>query len=103
VTIQWTGGDPSAWVTVSQVTQVTDAYSVQNTSQARASDGSITIPHPPNTPSVCTTLPGTPIKLVIHVTPDPSQVTAFPAPGLSLKGKHLWKYTYSFDAFISYE
>ncbi|MCW5980627.1 MAG: hypothetical protein KIT09_21285 [Bryobacteraceae bacterium] len=32
----------------------------------------------------------------MDVTPDPSLETAITAPGLSLGGRHTWKYTYRF-------
>ncbi len=104
VTIRWTGGDPNAWVTVSQLFNPADAYSVQNYSQAvRVSDGALTVNMPPNGPPTCKNQPSWPLKLVVQVIPDPSEVAAFSAPGLSLGGRHLWRYTYTFDAFISYD
>jgi hypothetical protein len=87
-TISWTGGDPNAWVTLS-----VGAFSWQ----ARVSDGSLT--RQPPFPDACSgvTLPTT---VVVEVDPDPSETPAFLAPGLSLGGPHLWKYTYTFDAFV---
>jgi len=99
VKIGWTGGDPSAWVTVRQVFPSWDSYSFDHAFQARVSDGTISVP---NVNNPCK-IPGSPIKLVIEVTPDPSEVAAFSAPGLSLGGTLLWKYTYTFDAFLSAE
>ena len=38
-----------------------------------------------------------PVEIILEVTPDPSQIVAFSAPGLSLGGQHTWKYTYRFE------
>ena len=94
VTISWTGGDPKAWVTVSKVFHegTYDAY--DSTAPARVSAGSITIPSPNEKPP-CD--PSLPIDLLIEVDPDPSEVTAVSAAGLSLGGQHTW--TYLFPAF----
>lgn len=100
VRIGWTGGDPSAWVTVRQVFPSLDAWSSDHAFRARVSDGTISVP---NVTPFCETGSFIPVKLVIEVTPDPSEVAAFPAPGLSLGGTLLWKYTYTFDAFLSAE
>ncbi len=93
-TITWTGGDPSAWVTV-KLLQHENAFDYYPYAWvARASDESITI---------AGQLPGGsygsggPLEMVIEVVPDPSQVQAFSAAGLSLGGVHLWKYSYRFE------
>lgn len=104
VTINWTGGDSNAWVTVRQIEGTDAASGPISTLQARASDGTITIPHLPYRggdfpPSSCGG-GNTAIKLIIEVDPDPSQTPVFSAAGLSLGGKHLWRYTYSFDATL---
>ena len=39
-------------------------------------------------------------KVVIEVDPDPLESATFSAPGLSLRGRHTWKYIYRFPAFI---
>jgi hypothetical protein len=46
VTINWTGGDPTSWVTVSQVLHA-GTYDGYHSWQARVSDGTLTIPAPP--------------------------------------------------------
>jgi hypothetical protein len=37
------------------------------------------------------------VEIVIEVVPDPSNVPTLSAPGLSLGGRALWKYTYRFE------
>jgi uncharacterized protein (TIGR03437 family) len=99
VTINWTGGDPNAWVTITKVSHngIYDAY---NPVQARVSAGTAALPAGINP------LPGTcgsdsiPIDLVIEVDPDPSETAAFSATGLSLGGQHTWRYIYRFPAFL---
>jgi uncharacterized protein (TIGR03437 family) len=87
LTANWTGGDPDAWVTLKVVSHqgVCDVYSFI---QARASSGTATI----GTQG----LPPGRGEIILEVTPDPAQVPALSAPGLSLGGQHLWKYTYRF-------
>jgi uncharacterized protein (TIGR03437 family) len=93
LTITWTGGDPNAWVTV-KLLEHQSAYDYYPYAWvARASDESITI---------SSQLPGGtygsgPYEMVIEVVPEPSQAPSFSAPGLSLGGLHLWKYTYRFE------
>ena len=86
LTVNWTGGDPDTWVTLKLVTHlgVSDFYSF---TQARASSGTATIG---------TSLTPGPAEIILEVTPDRAQVPALSAPGLSLGGQHLWKYTYRF-------
>jgi hypothetical protein len=85
-TLNWTGGDPDAWVTLKLVggTALFVSYSFVH---ALASSG---------TAELLTGVPSGPAELIVEVTPDLSQVPAFSAPGLSLGGQHLWKYTYRF-------
>ena len=87
LTANWTGGDPDAWVTLKVVSHqgVCDVYSFI---QARASSGTATI----GTQG----LPPGRGEIILEVTPDPAQVPALSAPGLSLGGQHVWKYTYRF-------
>jgi len=87
LTANWTGGDPDAWVTLKVVSHqgVSDVYSFI---QARASSGTATIGTQGLTPGRG--------EIILEVTPDPAQVPALSAPGLSLGGQHLWKYTYRF-------
>jgi hypothetical protein len=40
--------------------------------------------------------------MVIEVDPDPSEVPALSAAGLSLGGQHTWKYLYYFTAHVGY-
>ncbi|MBZ5725396.1 MAG: hypothetical protein LAP87_10390 [Acidobacteriia bacterium] len=95
ITIEWTGGNADAVVTLRLVghsdTQI-DSYSYH----APVSDGTITIS------PVMGFLPitGGPVEIVLEVTPDLSQAPAFSAPGLSLGGQHLWKYTYRFEGIL---
>jgi len=105
VTIDWTGGDPNAWVTVSKVTHF-GTYDGYASWQARVSDGEIILPalvqNPPFGPPASCAAPVVPIDmidLIIEVDPDPSEITPFSVPGLSLGGRHLWKYTYRFTVF----
>jgi len=102
VTINWTGGEPTAWITVSLMPKLEfpNAYGL-TAYQGRVSDGAISI-GPLRLGSACTSPPNVPLTLVIEVTPDPSQVTTITAPGLSLGGQHFWKYVYIFDALINY-
>jgi uncharacterized protein (TIGR03437 family) len=97
-TIAWTGGDANSWVTVRLVDHrgAYDYYA--NEWVARASDESIVITGQ---------LPGEsfgsngPYEMVIDVVPDPSQIPSFSASGLSLGGKHVWKYTYNFEGLTA--
>lgn len=98
LTINWTGGDPSTWVTFRLVRHLgTSDYN--SVVQARASAGTITL----GTVGIGTnkeSLPGPIVAnmdIVLEVTPDLSQISAFSAPGLSLGGQHTWKYTYRFQ------
>lgn len=97
LTINWTGGDANAWVTmwVIQHQESQDKYVYQ---RVRAPTGGITIPlvrvggdffYLPVAATGAT-------EIVLEVTPDPSEEPAVSAPGLSLGGKHTWKYTYRF-------
>ncbi len=98
-TINWTGGDPKSWVTVSFVQQVPSAYGgfqfVNFAYQTSASNGSMTIPAPPA--DACGP-PTSRIVLTIEVDPDPSEIAAFSAPGLSLGGQATWKYVHTFPS-----
>jgi len=91
LTINWTGGDPNSWITVTRVfhQRFYDGY---DSSQARVSDGAIVIYPPPT----CTNGSAIPIGLIVEVDPDPFEIQSFPAPGLSLGGRHLWRYVYTF-------
>jgi uncharacterized protein (TIGR03437 family) len=92
-TVNWTGGDPNSWVTVRLVYH----YGYQDRSafgSVRASDGAVTF-RPAGVLGFGLS-PGR-IEIVVEVSPDPSQVASFSAPGISLGGRHTWKYTYRFE------
>ncbi len=93
-TVNWTGGDPNSWVTVRLVYH----YGYQDLSafgSVRASDGTVTF-WPAGSMVGFGLSPGR-IEIVVEVSPDPSQVASFTAPGISLGGQHTWKYTYRFE------
>ncbi len=107
LTINWTGGDPNSWVTVGFVFQAPSAaggyQSVDFAYQTRASNGTVTIPPPVPPANACGTTPPTPIEIVIEVDPDPSEITPFSAPGLSLDGQVTWRYIHTFQAGLELE
>jgi len=92
-TIAWTGGDPNAWVTLRLLGHggPSDHYSQEWVAQA--SDHQITIQGGGEVGLAVVGL----VEIVIEVVPDPSNVPALSAPGLSLGGRTLWKYTYRFE------
>jgi hypothetical protein len=96
VTIDWTGGDPISWVTVSLVQQPYSTYSgyqfVNFAARIRASKGTVTFPGQET--GVCLPVPN---EVRIEVDPDPSEIIAFSAPGLSLGGRATWKYVDTFQ------
>jgi uncharacterized protein (TIGR03437 family) len=107
VPIRWTGGDPDAWVTISQV--IHDPQTVRSQAwRARVSDGTFTVPPVPNPnpqgpgQQSCGGGDRVPIDLVIEVGPDPQQAPTFAASGLSLGGLHTWKYSHHFEASLIY-
>lgn len=89
VVVNWTGGDPDTWVTLKVVAHRGYADQYSTICQARAAEGTITGVAFGSGP------PGR-VEIIIEVTPDPAQIPALSAPGLSLGGQHLWKYTYRF-------
>ena len=94
LTVNWTGGDPNTWVTFTVLRHdgsLDEYYFVTG----RASNGTVTV-RPEGPPGL---LPGPlgSVEIILEVTPDPSQIPAFSAPGLSLGGQHTWKYTYRFE------
>jgi len=107
LTIDWTGGDPKSWVTVSFVQQVPSAYGgyqfVNFAYQTHTSNGTMTIPPPFQTNSPCVPGSGTPVVITIEVDPDPSEITTFSASGLSLGGEATWRYIHTFQANIDVE
>ncbi len=95
--IHWTGGDQTAWVTVKLVGHFGgfDYYPYQWV--ARASDAQITLQGAEGTTGFGILGP---VDIVMEVVPDPSGVTAFAAPTLTLGGRTSWKYTYRFDGAL---
>jgi len=103
-TVNWTGGDPNSWVTVSLV-QSEPAWAggfqgVNFAGQTRASNGTLTMPPLSMPGDQCGTGPGAPIVISVEVDPDPSEITSFSASGLSLGGQVTWKYIHTFQAFL---
>jgi uncharacterized protein (TIGR03437 family) len=100
--VNWTGGDPNTWVTITLLEQRGGFADVGIVRQARTSDGSITVGYacidnpPPLGPSCSLGVSGM-VEVILEVTPDPAQTPSFSAPGLSLGGQSLWKYTYRFE------
>ncbi len=94
--MKWTGGDPSAWVTVKQIRHL-GTFDSYNAWQGLVSDGSIGITGVQ--PARACVGGSYPIDLVVEVNPDPSKTISFSASGLSLGGQHSWKYSYHFSAF----
>ncbi|MBZ5626354.1 MAG: hypothetical protein LAQ69_47880 [Acidobacteriia bacterium] len=92
VTVNWTGGDPASWVTFTIINHY-GYEDVPHAVRARTSAGTATIGtvagHQQAAPGL--------VSVVLEVDPDPSQIAAFAAPGLSLGGRHTWKYTYRFE------
>jgi hypothetical protein len=88
VVVNWTGGDPDTWVTVRLVGhhKTWDRYDAR---RARTSSGTIAVVPTGESPVGAA-------EIILVVTPDPDQVPAISASGLSLGGRHLWKYTYRF-------
>ncbi len=100
--VDWTGGDPNSWVTLTLLKHQGGFGDVRHVQQARASDGSITagnacLESAPPLGTVCSLAALGMVDVILEVTPDPSQTPSFSAPGLSLGGQNLWKYTYRFE------
>ena len=103
LTIEWTGGDPNSWVTISLVHQLPAAYggyrAVDFAYQTRTANGTLTLP-PPVPPAIaCGLPPPDPIEIDIEVDPDPSEILAFSAFGLSLGGQVTWRYLHTFQVW----
>jgi uncharacterized protein (TIGR03437 family) len=99
LTIDWTGGDPNSWVAVSflyQAPSVEGGYQANSIGavRTRTANGSLTMLPPVFS---CTT-GTTPIEIIVEVDPDPSEISAFPATGLSLGGQATWSYIHTFQA-----
>ena len=105
IPFSWTGGDPAAWVTAGVLAQGGPPYPAFGPAffdfsgqQARVSDGSMIVGFGGiSDTSTCTT-GGQPVLVYIEVDPDPSEVTTFSAPGLSLGGRAVWRYVHTFEA-----
>jgi hypothetical protein len=106
LTINWTGGDPKSWITVSFIEQEPGAYGgyqyVLYAFQTHTSNGTMTIPDPippmeVNNQYLCMNEAG-PVTIAIEVDPDPSEIAPFSASGISLGGQATWKYVHTFQA-----
>jgi hypothetical protein len=104
--INWTGGDPKSWISVSFIEQEPGAYggyqSVPYAFQTHTSNGTMTIPDPippmeVNNQYLCMNEAG-PVTIAIEVDPDPSEIAPFSASGISLGGQATWKYVHTFQA-----
>jgi hypothetical protein len=108
LTINWTGGDPKSWITVSFIEQAPSAnggyQSVPVAYQTRTSNGAMTIRYPfplteNNNEFLCTTEPA-PVTIAVEVDPDPSETATFSASGISLGGQATWRYIHTFQASV---
>ena len=101
-TINWTGGDPKSWVTVSFVYQQPiyegGSQGTEGVYQTHTSNGSMTIPAFYFAGSCAEG--SAPRELVIEVDPDPSEIATFSAPGLSLGGQAAWNYIHTFQVTL---
>jgi hypothetical protein len=93
IVVNWTGGDPDTWVTMRVVRHLKTRENYSSV-QVRTSRGTATL-NPaggflPPGPGPADT------EIIVVVTPDPNDVPTISASGLSLGGRHLWKYTYRF-------
>jgi hypothetical protein len=100
LTINWTGGDPNSWVTMKLIQQSYAYQFVQWSAQTRTANGTLTFPVPTVMGIDCMSAPQ-PITISIEVDPDPSEVTTFSLPGLSLGGQATWKYVHTFQASLA--
>lgn len=105
LTINWTGGDPNSWVTVSMVQQEAAAiggYQVVNWAyRTPTSKGAMTIPYPRLSAQGCQLgAVGQPVTISIEIAPDTSELTEFSASGLSLGGQATWRYIHTFQATL---
>jgi uncharacterized protein (TIGR03437 family) len=100
LTINWTGGNPNSWVTVSLVQQAlaeAGGYQFVNFAfRTPTSKGVMTIPYPRFSAGCAPG--GQPVTISVEIDPDPSEITAFSASGLSLGGQVTWRYIHTFQA-----
>jgi hypothetical protein len=104
LTVNWTGGDPNAWVTVRLVYQQGPSVGGYQYSfigdQTRASAGTMTLPV--EVPGGIPCGVGAPVTMiVVEEDPDPSEILTISAPGLSLGGQATWKYVHTYEAGAS--
>jgi hypothetical protein len=108
LTINWTGGDPKSWITLSFVQQAPDAsggfQTINAIDRTHTSSGTMTIPYPfplvvSNGATKCVTN-AHPVTIAIEIDPDPSEIGSFSAAGLSLGGRSTWKFVHTFQATI---
>ena len=109
LTVNWTGGDPLSWVTVKLIQSAPASAGGYQTvgefsGQARVSAGTVSVsPVGSGIPGqACEPITG-PVVISVEVDPDPSEVAAFSAPGLSLGGQSSWKYVHTFQAVFATE
>jgi len=95
LTFTWTGGDPDAWVTARFVRHLGYVDEWSFAYRAQASAGTLTMDS--SSQGGFGVGIGT-VELVVEVTPGEPQ--PFSAPGLSLGGQHLWKYTYRYQGLL---
>jgi hypothetical protein len=103
LTINWTGGDPDSWVTVSFVQVYMGYQGINFAYQTHTSNGTLTIPPPVPPASACGTTPPNPLVLTIEVDPAPSEITKFSGSGLALGGTARWKFIHTFQAGLELE
>jgi hypothetical protein len=94
IVINWTGGDQNSWVTVTAVNHF-GIYDYGIYMQVQASAGTMKFGG-----FAGYELQGSPAEIIVEVTPDPSSISTFSAPGLTLGGRHSWKYTHKFENVI---
>jgi hypothetical protein len=103
LTVNWTGGDPNSWVTVKVIQSVSPSFQFVNfAGQARTSAGTVAVSPPPPVEigQACSGLSVPSVTISVEVDPDPSEVPAFSASGLSLGGQATWSYVHTFQASI---
>ncbi len=97
LTINWTGGDPSSWVTIRFIQTHHTFQGVSFAFRTSTSKGVMIIPYSvPGGFNGC--LGSTPVTISLEIDPDPSKVTPFSASGLALGGQVTWKYIHTFQA-----
>ncbi len=95
IAINWTGGAPNTWVTLTLVNHL-GPYDIGIYTQAQAADGTLRLGGTPQFLGYT----GPNWEIVVEVTPDPSSIPTFSASGLTLGGRHSWKYTHRFEGVV---